>query len=316
MLFRLVTNIASYVSNASPAAEEKARNIFSDFIALTKPGITLLVLFSMSIGYVVASAGDIYLTGLLHAALGTLLIAGGTAAHNQFIERDLDKKMVRTVSRPLPAKKIKPSHALAFSLSMMAGGFLYLFFLVNPLTGAISALTSVLYLAFYTPMKRVTFLNVGVGAVPGALPPVGGWAAASGSLADPVVWALFLIVFLWQVPHVISIAWLLSDDYRTAGFYMLPKSDKNGTISSLTILTCLVVLIPVSLSLYYFETGHWIYLTGALASGLLFLWSGLLFLVNRSKENARKVLYGSLVYLPAVWLFMLADLALAWFRGS
>ena len=291
-------------------AGAKEQTTLSDYLELTKPGITLLVLFSMGIGFILGSGADISYLLLLHAAIGTLLIAGGTAAHNQFIERDLDKKMIRTVKRPLPARKIKPAHALIYSLSLMVIGFLYLFFLVNPLTGLISAMTSFLYLAFYTPLKRVSYVNVMVGAVPGALPPVGGWVAASGSLFDPAAWILFAIVFLWQVPHVIAIAWLCNDDYRNAGFYMLPESDKSGFVSALTILVCLILLLPVSYFLYSLGMNSPFYLAGAVAIGLVFLYFGLRFQLSRTKDNARKVLYGSLIYLPAVWIFILADVLL------
>jgi heme o synthase len=294
------------------AARNRIGTAVSDYLELTKPGITLLVLVSMSIGFVLAAGSDFSLGLFLHAAVGTLMIAGGTAAHNQFIERDLDKKMIRTVKRPLPAQKIKPTQALVFSISLMLIGFLYLLFLVNPLTGVISGLTSVLYLAFYTPLKRISFVNVMVGAVPGALPPVGGWVAASGSLADPVAWVLFAIVFLWQVPHVIAIAWLCNEDYRSAGFCMLPESDKNGVISALTVTGCLVMLFPVSIALYVYDMSGLLYLLGALIAGSVFLYFGMRFQLSRTKDNARKVLYGSLIYLPAVWLLILADLFVRW----
>ena len=301
--------------NSAPvqtATQSKAGTVFSDYLELTKPGITLLVLVSMSVGFVLAAGPDFSLMLFLHAAFGTLLIAGGTAAHNQFIERDLDKKMIRTVKRPLPAQKIRPLHALFFSVTLMVVGFVYLLFMVNPLTGFISGLTSVLYLAFYTPLKRISFVNVMVGAVPGALPPVGGWVAASGSLADPVAWLLFAIVFLWQVPHVIAIAWLCNDDYRSAGFCMLPETDTKGIVSALTVTACLILLFPVSIALFVYDTNGLLYLLGALAAGILFLYFGLRFQLERTKENARKVLYGSLIYLPAVWLLILADLFLSW----
>ncbi len=294
------------------AARNRIGASVSDYLELTKPGITMLVLVSMSVGFVLAAGSDFSLALFLHAAFGTLLIAGGTAAHNQFIERDLDKKMIRTVKRPLPAQKIRPTQALVFSVSLMLIGFLYLFFLVNPLTGVISGLTSVLYLAFYTPLKRVSFVNVMVGAVPGALPPVGGWVAASGSLADPVAWVLFAIVFLWQVPHVIAIAWLCHDDYRSAGFCMLPESDKKGIISALTVTGCLLLLFPVSIALFVYGMGGLLYLLGALLAGMVFLYFGLRFQLSRTKDNARKVLYGSLIYLPAVWLLIFADLFVTW----
>lgn len=300
------------VNSVKAAAPANVQWTLSDYVALTKPGITLLVLFSMGVGFFLGSEGAVSLPLFLHAALGTLLIAGGTAAHNQYVERDLDIKMIRTIKRPLPARKIRPHHALVFSLSLMAGGFLYLLIFVNPLTGLISAITSVLYLAFYTPLKRISFVNVMVGAVPGALPPVGGWVAASGSLTDPGAWILFAIVFLWQVPHVIAIAWLCNDDYRSAGFRMLPENDKQGLISASTILCCLLLLIPVSILLYTLEMNSLFYLAGAIASGLVFLYTGFRFQFSRTKDNARKVLYGSLIYLPVVWFIILADLLAGW----
>ncbi|MDG5765998.1 heme o synthase [Balneolales bacterium ANBcel1] len=301
------------MATISPLDLQNIRSTFSDYLTLTKPGITLLVLVSMSVGFFLASGSEPSLVLFLHAFFGTMLIAGGTAAHNQYIERDLDKQMVRTVKRPLPARKIPPGNALVFSLSLMGIGFLYLLLLVNPLTGLISALTSVLYLAFYTPLKRLSFVNVMVGAVPGALPPVGGWVAASGALADPVPWILFAIVFLWQVPHVVAIAWLCNDDYVAAGFYMLPKSDSSGLISALTITLCLILILPVSFMLYTFDMTGITYLAGALASGLFFLYTGLRFQWSRSIGNARKVLYGSLIYLPVVWVFIFADLLIVRF---
>lgn len=297
---------------AHTASPGSTSTLLSDYLALTKPGITILVLFSMTVGFILGTGDAIPMLLFLNAAIGTFLIAAGTAAHNQYIERDLDKQMVRTVKRPLPAQRIPPRHALLFSLTLMITGFLYLSMLVNLLTGLVSALTSILYLGFYTPLKRISFVNVMVGAVPGALPPVGGWVAASGSLADPGVWILFSIVFLWQVPHVIAIAWLLNDDYRNAGFHMLPEKDGSGHISATTITGCLVLLLPVSFFLFYLDFNSLFYLAGAFMAGLGFLYSGLRFQLSRTPENARKVLYGSLIYLPVVWIFILADLFLAW----
>ncbi|MDI6400865.1 heme o synthase [Balneolaceae bacterium ANBcel3] len=283
------------------------RTIISYYFALTKPGITFLVMVSMGVGFILGSHDGISLAVLFHALLGTFLIAGGTAAHNQYIERELDKKMVRTLSRPLPSNHLKPGQALFFSLFMMISGFLYLFFIVNELAGLISGLTSLLYLALYTPLKRISFTNVMVGAVPGALPPVGGWAAASASLSDPIPWILFLIVFLWQVPHVVSIAWLCDEDYKKAGFRMLPGFDTHGYVSSLTITLCLALLLPVSYLLYHLGVNHILFLGGAVALGLLFLLSGIRFQISRTRDNARKVLYGSLLYLPGIWILILLD---------
>ncbi len=277
------------------------------YLELTKPGITLLVLASMLIGFLLGSAGQIEFATLFHAALGTILIAAGTAAHNQYIERDLDKLMLRTSKRPLPLERIPAWRALAFSLTLLFSGLFYLILMVNPIAGIISAITALLYLGAYTPMKRMTFTNVWVGAIPGALPPVGGWAAASGTIAEPGMWVLFGIVFLWQVPHVVAIAWLCNDDYCRAGFKMLPKNDTSGFRTALTCLICLVLIIPISAALFTLELNSWIYLTGAILSGLYFLFYGIKFQLERNLDNARKLMFGSLVYLPVVWLFILID---------
>lgn len=278
-----------------------------DYIELTKPGITMLVLASMVIGFILGSAGHIDFVLLFHAAIGTILIAGGTAAHNQYIERDLDKLMVRTGNRPLPLDKIPHRFALLFSLGLIFAGLFYLLLVVNPVAGAVSAITALMYLGAYTPMKRLSFSNVWVGAIPGALPPVGGWAAASGTIADPGMWILFGIVFLWQVPHVVAIAWLCNEDYSRAGFIMLPKNDKTGIKTALTCLFCLLTIIPVSIGLYTLGFNGWFYLIGALLCGLYFLWPGIKFLLQRDKPNAKKLMFGSLIYLPAIWVFIILD---------
>lgn len=301
------TQEKSLNSSTSSTTAPGLSQVLADFIELTKPGITILVLISMAIGFLLGSAGSVDFVLLFHAVLGTVLIAGGTAAHNQYIERDLDKLMLRTSKRPLPTERIKPGLALTFSLSMIFGGFAYLVFTVNTTAGIVSALTTFSYLALYTPMKRVSFNNVWIGAIPGALPPVGGWAAATGNITEPGVWVLFGIVFLWQIPHVVSIAWLCNEDYTRAGFNMLPKNDAQGTIAAWVSLACLLLLLPVSASLYFMGYNGLIYLTGALLSGLGFLFYGIKFYQNRNKAPAKSLMFASIFYLPVVWIFILLD---------
>ncbi|MEX1135251.1 MAG: heme o synthase [Balneolales bacterium] len=295
-----------------PATDTLLANPFKssavlDYVELTKPGITMLVLSSMVIGFILGSTAGIQFGILAHAVIGTLLIAAGTAAHNQYIERDLDKLMLRTSTRPLPAQKIAPNKALFFSLTLMFSGLIYLSFMVNLAAGVVSGITTLLYLGLYTPLKRVSFANVWVGSIPGALPPVGGWAAATGNVADPGMWVLFGIVFLWQIPHVIAIAWLCNEDYTRAGFRMLPKYDKNGMKSAVAILVCLFLILPVSGLLYYLGINGWVYLTGAVLAGIYFLYFGIRFARQRDKVNAKKLMFGSLVYLPLVWVFVILD---------
>ncbi len=281
--------------------------LIADYYELTKPGITFLVLASMGIGFLLGSTNGIDYATLLNAIIGTFLIASGTSAYNQYIERDLDKLMLRTKKRPLPMRRIGKANAFLFSTLLMIVGLTYLILTVNIVAGIVSALTSILYLGFYTPMKRVSFLNVFIGAIPGALPPVGGWAAATGNIGNPAVWILFGIVFLWQIPHVVAIAWLCNDDYERAGFHMLPRNDEKGTISSITVMACVILLLPVSAGLYYFHINGWLYLTGAILAALGFIIYGVKFTLDHSKTTAKQLMFASLIYLPVVWIAILLD---------
>lgn len=282
-------------------------SVIGSYVELTKPGITMLVLASMGIGFLLGSNGAIDYLNLFNAALGTFLIASGTSAFNQYIERDLDKLMHRTKKRPLPMHRIGTERAFLFSTILMISGLSYLILTVNFVAGCISAATSILYLGAYTPLKRRSFLNVFVGAIPGALPPVGGWVAATGHLTDIGMWILFGIVFFWQIPHVVAIAWLCNDDYQRAGFHMLPSRDSKNLKASLTVLICLVLLIPVSTLLYFFSDSGLIYLIGTVIAGLGFLFYGIPPLREVTRENAKKLMFASLFYLPMVWILILVD---------
>ncbi|MDX1618065.1 MAG: heme o synthase [Balneolaceae bacterium] len=277
------------------------------YLQLTKPGITVTVLASMLIGFLLASAGSIDYILMLHASLGTWLIASGTAAHNQFLEWRFDSRMKRTRQRPVPASKIAPRESAIFSAVLISAGLIYLILMVNYLAGLISLATTVIYLGAYTPMKRVSAVNVLIGAVPGALPPVGGWAAATATLADPGMWVLFGIVFFWQVPHVMAIAWVCKDDYRKAGFRMLPKNDENGTKTTALILGCLLALLPVTWALYAIELGGLVYIVGGMLCTAAYLGYGILFAVDRTKERAKKLMFASFIYLPLVWIVVFID---------
>ncbi|WP_445666418.1 heme o synthase [Fodinibius sp. AD559] len=278
------------------------------YYELTKPGITLTVLISMLIGFVLGSSGQIDYITLIHATLGTWLIASGTAAHNQFLEWRYDGKMKRTQKRPVPASKISPKKSVLFSLTLITVGLLYLLLAVNAVAGLVSLLTTLIYLGIYTPMKRISVANVFIGAIPGALPPVGGWAAATGHLGSTGMWLLFGIVFLWQIPHVMAIAWVCKDDYSNAGFQMLPKSDPKGAKATTLIVGCLVALLPVSYGLYHIGMNSWIYLIGGLLSSIVFLYYGLIFAKDRDKPSAKKLMFASFGYLPVIWAFVIIDI--------
>ena len=262
----------------------------------------------MLIGFILGSAHSIDFILMFHAALGTWMIASGTAAHNQFLEWRLDGQMKRTRKRPVPSSKITPRQSVIFSLGLILAGLLYLMVVVNYVAAIVSLLTTLIYLCVYTPMKRVSVVNVFIGAIPGALPPVGGWAAATGHLGSTAMWILFAIVFLWQVPHVMAIAWVCKDDYSKAGFRMLPGNDPNGYKATALILPCLLALLPICYGLYYIGMNSWIYLAGALISSLVFLYYGFAFALWRNKPSAKKLMFASFGYLPAVWAFIILDL--------
>ncbi len=281
--------------------------VIYDYYQLTKPGITFTVVASMLIGFMLGSAGDINLLTMLHAIIGTFLIAGGTAAHNQFMERNLDGLMKRTEKRPLPDRRIAPAHSKVFSTALIVVGSAYLISVVNFTAGVVSLSTTLIYLAFYTPMKRHSAFNIAIGAVPGALPPVGGWAAAGGSLLDPAIWLIFGIVFLWQIPHVMAIAWNCKDDYAKAGFKMLPKGDLSGIRTSLYSLVCILLLIPVTWMVYELDLSREIFLVGSLLLAAMFLFYGIRFVAERNRPNARKLMFASIAYLPLVWVLMVLD---------
>jgi heme o synthase len=267
----------------------------------------MLVLVSMVIGYVLGAGSSFSWLTLLDAMLGTFLIASGTSAYNMFIERDLDGLMNRTSNRPLPTRRISATAAFMFSTILIFAGLSYLIIQINTTAAMVSAATTALYLWAYTPMKRISFVNVFVGAIPGALPPVGGWAAATGTIADPGMWVLFMIVFLWQVPHVTAIAWMYGEDYSRAGFRMLPLNDESGIKLARITFAVILFLIPTVIALFLVGTSSWLYLVGSLLATGYYIFHGYRFLVVRNRDNARTLMFASLAYLPLVWICILID---------
>lgn len=279
----------------------------SDYYELTKPGITFTVVASMLVGFIMGSAGQLNYALMAHAILGTYLIAAGTAAHNMFMERGLDGLMRRTSKRPLPDSRIESHQGLAFSITLIFLGLTYLLLMVNIVAGVVSIATTVIYLWAYTPLKRISALNVFIGAIPGALPVVGGWAAATGTLFEHGMWILFGIVFCWQIPHVMSIAWVCKKDYEHAGFKMLPRNDSKGIITSIWILLPLLILFPTVYKLYVMDLAGLLYLSGSLLATAVFLWYGIKFAINRDIPAARTLMFTSFIYLPVIWIFIFAD---------
>jgi len=286
------------------------RSRILDYVSLTKPRVAVLVLFTVGAGALLAGGAAVTLATVIHAVVGTALVAGGASALNQLLERQSDGRMRRTLNRPLPAGRLQPLEVLIFGLMLGIGGVAYLALtLAQPLAALLAAVTFVLYVCAYTPLKPLTTLNTLVGAIPGAMPPVIGWAAVRGQVSGEAL-ILFLILFLWQVPHFLAIAWIYRDEYARAGLCMLPVHDRQGDRTSFCMLTYCLSLIPVSLAPVWLGHAGWLFLIGALLLGLGYLASTVQFWVGRSVFEARKVLRASLLYLPALLLLLILDGAL------
>jgi protoheme IX farnesyltransferase len=277
-----------------------------DFLELTKPRITLLVTLTAAVGYFMGSRTGLAGEGLLFLLLGTVLVAGGANVLNQVLERDADARMVRTRERPLPAGRVTPNTALAFGTILGLGGILLLALTLNLTAAVLAGLTLASYVFVYTPLKRVTSLNTLVGAVPGALPPLGGWAAAAGYVPREA-WLLFLIVFLWQVPHFLAIAWILRDDYLRGGFRMLTVSDTDGVLTGRHITLGALALLPVSLAPTLLGLTGDTYFFGALILGISFAGLSLYMARRPTVRRAKRLFLGSVLYLPALLAVMMVD---------
>jgi protoheme IX farnesyltransferase len=292
---------------SSPAALALPRTRLADYLELTKPRIAVLVLFTVAAGAMLAARGGVYLPVLLHVLVGTGLVAAGASALNQLLERNTDARMRRTENRPLPAGRLHPLEVLAFGCGLGFAGVAYLAWtLQRPWAALIAAVTFVSYVCIYTPLKRRTPLNTLIGAVPGALPPLIGWTAVRGTL-DPEALTLFCIVFLWQVPHFLAIAWIYRDDYARARLRMLPVLDPEGTRTGRQMLTYCLALVPASLAPVVFGGAGFVYLVGAMLLGAFFLVRAAGFTRDCSVARARSVLRGSLVYLPALFALLVLD---------
>ena len=282
------------------------RSTVSDYWTLTKPEVNVLVLASTLAGFYLGSRGPLSGLRLAHTLLGTLLVASGTATLNQFIEREYDARMRRTANRPLPAGRLAPSWALGFGVLLSAAGALDLALAVNALSSLLAVLTLGSYLAFYTPLKRRTPLCTLVGAFPGAMPPLIGWAAARGSLSREA-WVLYAVLFLWQFPHFLGIAWMYREDYARAGYIMLPPKDVDGRFTGREIFVFTLALLPVSLIPVFLNQAGAIYCLGASLVGLAFLFCGARLAHSRSNALARRLVLASVIYLPLLFGLMMVD---------
>jgi protoheme IX farnesyltransferase len=281
----------------------------SAFFALTKPRIVLLVLLTAAVGFYIAAPGDVAMGLFVHTLIGTALVAAGSSALNQVAEADVDALMVRTARRPLPAGRLTRSASAAFAATLGALGTGYLAAFVNPLTAGLAAATLGSYVLVYTPLKRRTSLSTLVGAVPGALPILGGWTATGTALGVPA-WSLFGIMFLWQLPHFLALAWLFRDDYARAGLRILSVGDHDGRQTFGQALLYAVALVPVSLLPTVVGLAGPLYFTGALVLGGWFVATAAAAVRRRTTPAARRLFLVSIAYLPGLLGLLSLDKAL------
>ncbi len=283
-----------------------ARSRAGDFLTLAKPGLNSLVVATTLGGYYMATGRDGVLGTMLVTGAGTALVAGGSAAFNQLLERDADARMHRTRNRPLPDGRLQPSEATLFGSVLSIAGLIVLAMGANLMAAAVALATLLTYAVVYTPLKSRTSLSTVVGAIPGALPPVIGWAAGGGPMGLAAL-ALFAIGFCWQLPHFLAIAWIYRDDYARAGFPMLPVLEPDGRSTARQAVAYSAALVPASLAPAALGMAGTLYAIGAVLFGVFFLALAVRFSVARTVPSARALFFGSLLYLPALWALMIAN---------
>lgn len=287
-----------------PAALDKSwAAVFAD---LVKARLTSLVLLTTCVGFYLGERGAVNGLLMFHVLMGTALVAGGAAALNELLEREHDAKMRRTASRPLPAGRLQPTTVAIFGGVASVAGLIYLALMVNLLTSVLGAVTSISYLFIYTPLKRLTWVNTLVGAIPGALPPLMGWTAARNELSGEG-WALFAIVAFWQIPHFMAIAWLYREEYAKAGFVMLPNVDADGSRTAYHAVGNTLALLIASLCPFVLKLNGVIYLTAAILLGAGYFWTAVRFARQLDTRRARQLFLASIIYLPLLLLAMVCD---------
>jgi heme o synthase len=290
-----------FMKAAAIESTSETRGVFSgfirDLIELVKARLTLLVLLTTAVGFYLGVEGPISWPALLHTVLGTAAAAAGAAALNQWWEYQLDAMMDRTRSRPVPAGRMRPTEALVIGTTLSIFGVAYLAVVCNALSAALAAITIIIYIFAYTPLKVISTFNTLLGAVPGALPPMIGWAAARGTL-DAGAWMLFAILFFWQLPHFFAIAWMYRDDYARAGFQMISSDDATGARSaSQSVFFCMILFVVAGLPAFI-RMATVFYLLAAWVLGGLFIVMAMRFLKTRTRNDARRLFITSVIYLP------------------
>lgn len=282
------------------------RALLFDYLVLTKPELTLLSVLTAVGGAYLASWNSVPYMLVIHTFLGTLFVGGGAGALNQYIERDLDAQMRRTENRPVPSGRIPQRFALLFGLGLSVAGVLQLLVFTHVMAAFLAVVTLVTYLLLYTPLKRVTPFATVVGGIPGALPPLIGWTAVSGGLSMGA-WSLFFILFFWQMPHFLSLGWMYRKDYARANYRLLTVLDPTGEVTSRQILVYCVALIPAALMPTMVGILGLVYFVGAAILSVGFLWLAVLLSRDRSNASARRLFFGSLVYLSVLVGLMILD---------
>ena len=294
------------VGSPFSATGARSHSRVGDYVTLTKPRLNFLVLLTVAAAYSLGAAADATLVDLAHTLLGTFLVAGGAAALNQVWERSTDRLMRRTAQRPMADRRMSVGEGATFGIALTAIGAAELAYFVNPLSAAVALVTTASYVLFYTPLKLRTSLSTIAGAVPGALPAVIGWAAATNTLSIEA-WVLFGIVFMWQMPHFLAIAWMYRDEYARAGMPLLPVIEPDGRSTGRQAVLYTAVLIPFSM----LPTGvglatAW-YLVGAITLGAILMVLSLEFSAKRTVDTARRLFFGSILYLPILWALLVFD---------
>lgn len=290
----------------APAQSLSARERIAAFVELTKPRIAFMLVLTSAAGFYLGTQGTFDVAVFVNAMIGITLLAFGVATLNQVLERQTDALMERTASRPLPTGKITPNEALFFGVAQCLVAELYLFFLVNPLTAVLGVVVIVGYVLLYTPLKTRTTASTAIGAIPGAMPPLMGWTAASNEITLGA-WALFAFLFLWQFPHFMAIAWMYKDQYAKAGILMLPVVEPDGKLTARQIVMFTIMMVPVSLAPFFLGFAGWIFLVVASILGIWFLVESVRTARAKSFEMARRLLLVSVLYLPLIFAVLVLD---------
>ncbi len=283
-----------------------ARDRVLAFTELTKPRIAILLVLTSAAGFYLGTAGTFDVPLFVNSVLAITMLAFGVATLNQYWERHLDPLMKRTAARPLPTGRVSPTEALVFGVVLCVAAEIYLLLFVNALTAILGIIVIVGYVFVYTPLKTRTSASTAIGALPGALPPLMGWTAAANDITV-AAWSLFAIQFLWQFPHFLAIAWMYREEYAKAGILMLPVVEPSGRLTARQIVMFAIMLFPVSLAPFFFGLAGVIFLAGAVVLGLWFLWASIQAAWTRSDEKARRLLLVSVIYLPLLFILLVAD---------